>query len=833
MKEKQWLASLVGIILFTGLAAAPAAPPGPGFTMGTVVAWGSNTNGECNVPADLTNAVAIAAGIEHSVALRADGTVEAWGADEYHQTDIPPGLSNVVAISSRGYHTLVLKSDGTVAAWGLNNTWQLEIPPDATNVVAIAAGGNHNMVLKADGTVEVWGWGVYGETNVPPDLNNVVAISAGSHHCVAQKSDGSIVVWGYPGYDVSVPDGLSDVAVVKAGRFYNLALKNDGSVVAWGENNDGQTNVPPDWTNIVQIAAGGFHNLALRADGKVLGFGLNDNGQASPPATLHNVLALSAGTTHSLALVAGTYSYDPSGTVVSTTITSPTPGITWSNDTMTVQGTATSIHGLFAVFYQLNDSAWQLANTTDGFADWSAEVSLSAPDNVLRAYAVDTAGVVSTTNEVNFSYQAQGTNTLRVFVNGNGKIDPNWVGDRNLKLGKAYRLKAIPAPGWIFYQWTGSTNSMDPLLRFVMAPGLTFTANFVPNPYPALQGSFTGLFFGDTNDPQFDPSSCGALTVQMTKDGSFSGRVSSLSGSASISGNAHLDASDTNLLVLPITSMGGRTGAVSGTLQLDLTDPSQSVFGTLQLTSGRGSAAQTSTAMFQGQMLRTGKGNPDIGTYNFNLDPEAPYDGPVGGSFGRVTIRSSNSATVQLSLADQNATATVGSSETVGGLVPFFAPLYGHKGLVSGWLQLSQGTVLSSNVLWFKPANASKAYYPQGFIQTLGGSGTLFTPAHKSSLLPSSAGTVDLEDGASVSTTADFTVNKGRCVVPKDQNTNAIAFSFSSNSGLLNGNFQPAGQHRRLPMKGILISTNSSAPPFATGYFLEPNQSGKVGVSFQ
>ncbi len=63
------LAILIWQIALTSLRAAP-----------NVVAWGSNQFGQTNVPPELTNAVAIAAGPANSLALRRDGTVLAWGA---------------------------------------------------------------------------------------------------------------------------------------------------------------------------------------------------------------------------------------------------------------------------------------------------------------------------------------------------------------------------------------------------------------------------------------------------------------------------------------------------------------------------------------------------------------------------------------------------------------------------------------------------------------------------------------------------------------------------------------------------------------------------------
>src|SRR5512146_2706256 len=45
----------------------------------TVVGWGDNTASQLQVPAGLTNAVEVAAGDSHSLALKTDGSVVAWG----------------------------------------------------------------------------------------------------------------------------------------------------------------------------------------------------------------------------------------------------------------------------------------------------------------------------------------------------------------------------------------------------------------------------------------------------------------------------------------------------------------------------------------------------------------------------------------------------------------------------------------------------------------------------------------------------------------------------------------------------------------------------------
>ena len=85
-----------------------------------MVAWGYNVSGQTDVPPGLTGVVAIAAGADHSLALKSDGTIVAWGYNEYGQTDVPPGLAGVAKIAAGYYHSLALKSDGTLLPEGLS-----------------------------------------------------------------------------------------------------------------------------------------------------------------------------------------------------------------------------------------------------------------------------------------------------------------------------------------------------------------------------------------------------------------------------------------------------------------------------------------------------------------------------------------------------------------------------------------------------------------------------------------------------------------------------------------------------------------------------------------
>jgi hypothetical protein len=114
------LALLVLMSALSGFAAKARAGTG-------VVAWGAgmiynpadtNDYGQSIIPTDLTNAVMVAGGWWHSLAVKADGTLEGWGDDSLGQIDFPAG-ANYAAIACGWWHSLALKSDGMVAAAGI------------------------------------------------------------------------------------------------------------------------------------------------------------------------------------------------------------------------------------------------------------------------------------------------------------------------------------------------------------------------------------------------------------------------------------------------------------------------------------------------------------------------------------------------------------------------------------------------------------------------------------------------------------------------------------------------------------------------------------------
>ena len=241
-----------------GLGSAVAVSSGSGCSLavqagGAVFAWGLSVS-QTSLPSGLTEAVtagafgaAFSTYGEYFMALGADHTVTLWPAG-VHEEPLA-GLTNAVAIAGGTWHHLALRSDGTVAVWGegLDIGANLSVPPGLTNAVAIAAGAYFSMALTAEGTVVAWGDGSQGQTNVPPDLTNAVAIAAGDYHGLALRSDGTVIAWGWDAYgQTNVPAELSNVVSIAAGALASIAILGPA--------------MPPSQVPVTNVAfgAGGF-----------------------------------------------------------------------------------------------------------------------------------------------------------------------------------------------------------------------------------------------------------------------------------------------------------------------------------------------------------------------------------------------------------------------------------------------------------------------------------------------------------------------------------------------------------------------------------------------
>ncbi len=333
----------------------------------------------------------VSAGWYHSVALDSDGKLYAWGDNTNGQlgdnsttsSSVPvtvntSGVLNgktITAIAAGVDHTLALDSDGKVYAWGDNTSGQLgdgsnsesEIPVAVSTsgilstktITAIAIGFYFSVALDSDGKVYTWGYNASGQlgnnsttdSNVPVAVNTsgvlsgktITAITAGNSHCLILDNAGSLFSWGanndgqlgngtYAADSVAITVNMTGVLsgksinTISTGRYHSIALDSDGKVYSWGLNGSGNlgdasytkrtTAVAVDVSGVLagdivnDIAGGSSHCLALGSDGAVYSWGLGTSGQLGVGSTSNSnipVRVQSGGTDFSLPVNLSTF----------------------------------------------------------------------------------------------------------------------------------------------------------------------------------------------------------------------------------------------------------------------------------------------------------------------------------------------------------------------------------------------------------------------------------------------------------------------------------------------------------------------------------------------
>jgi alpha-tubulin suppressor-like RCC1 family protein len=281
----------------------------------------------------------IAAGGEHTVAIKTDGSLWAWG-DNYNGqlgdgTTIDKLVPTRVGIDTdwisvyAGMGTsFAIKADGSLWGWGENGSdnqlgigdWTISYINHPTRIgtdndwINVSSGESHHMAIKADGSLWAWGvehngefgngkksWNFGVPTQIGTDTD-WVKVSAGGGHTLAIKADGSLWAWGENTFG-QVGDGTTigkfvptrigtdtDWVIIGSGRYHSMAMKTDGSLWGWGHDGSGELGdgdfhekhiptrigIDTDW---VSMNAGGDNSFAIKADGSLWGWGYNDHGE--------------------------------------------------------------------------------------------------------------------------------------------------------------------------------------------------------------------------------------------------------------------------------------------------------------------------------------------------------------------------------------------------------------------------------------------------------------------------------------------------------------------------------------------------------------------------
>jgi hypothetical protein len=169
---------------------------------------------------------------------------------------------------------------------------------------------------------------------------------------------------------------------------------------------------------------------------------------------------------------------------------------------------------------------------------------------------------------------------------------------------------------------------------------------------------------------------------------------------------------------------------------------------------------------------------------------------------------------------------SVGSGMSGDGWCPVYAPLYGGRGMLLGWVRF-EGQKVSGTPVWLKAQAISLTdkYYRGGFaVNTELWGARYVAPLLGQPIVGWTNGVVVIEGGnlsQGISNGVKWVSNKLVLELP---NTNKVVLTVTPSSGLWSGSFMHPDRRLTTVVRGALLQ----GPGWGAGWFLGTNQSGRV-----
>lgn len=490
-----------------------------------------------------------------------------------------------------------------------------------------------------------------------------------------------------------------------------------------------------------------------------------------------------------------------------TTGGTPPPPPTGLALTVNTTGSGTVTRSPDKATYDTNEVVTLVANPTgtNTFLGWTGTDEASASlTNTVTMSGSKTVTAAFTTSPTPGG--GGGKTSINVAVNGLGKVVPNLNGKNNLVIGRTYRLNAIPGKDQVFAGWTGlpsGANADSPRLALVMEEGLSITANFIPNPYNVVVGTYNGLFF---NTNAITQNCSGSFNLRVGKTGKFTGRFIKGGATFPVSGQFNTAGEAT-------TRLGRGTNAATAQLQLDMSGASDRVTGTV--------TSDDCVANVEGDRVVFSARNPSQlkGNYTILLPRNTNnVNAPNANGFATLSISSAGKAKLKGELGD-GSKFTQTSDLTKNGQIPVYASLYKKAGSLIGWLTVTEADA-NGTLSWIKPGT-------NGFEADIQAIGSAFN-ATNSPLLTLSNAVIEIGgDGLADSLLVPVTLSNNTFSVT-GTNDNDVALKVGKD-GSLQGNFTAPGAVRKTAIRGVVLQNSNTAG----GYFVGTGSNGFVEVRDQ
>jgi alpha-tubulin suppressor-like RCC1 family protein len=331
-----------------GISTATAVAGGEEFSLallsdGTVMAWGSDVQGQLGTELareaefsdtpvavnELSGVSAVAAGSEFSLALLSEGTVVAWGTNRQGElgnetmggaSSVPApvsGLGGVQQIAAGGRDTLALLAGGSVAAWGYNADGQLGDGSVLSSDVPVAVHGLGGVAGVAAGSYTSLAFGVPlpSVTRLEPSAGPASGGTAVTITGTGFAEANAVYFGSLPATEFTVDSPTSVTAVAPAGAAGTVSVSVATPTGASGDSSGSQYTYQP-LPNVTKLSA----KKGPAAGGTVVT--ITGTGFAGANAVHFGAFAASEPTVNSATSITATSPPATSGTV-DVTVTTP------------------------------------------------------------------------------------------------------------------------------------------------------------------------------------------------------------------------------------------------------------------------------------------------------------------------------------------------------------------------------------------------------------------------------------------------------------------------------------------------------------------------------
>ncbi|MCC8066848.1 MAG: hypothetical protein LIO94_07075 [Clostridiales bacterium] len=256
-------------------------------TQGTVYAWGDNSKGQLGQGTAtgssaallsvkksdgtaITNAVAVAAAADYSMALTTDGTVYVWGDNTYgvagsgskggtvtYATAVSGitgdgTLTSISSIAATKTNAVAVGTNGRVYSWGANDNGQIGdasyferlypvMQSDVTSIESVAAGIGFVVALSEEGNMYAWGANESGQLGNSTYDEQLVPVATGANSKLTIRS--AKIVTNTNAGEIVTSEEFTTFAMLEASSEIETVAEFEAEVSADDADNDGSISL--------------------------------------------------------------------------------------------------------------------------------------------------------------------------------------------------------------------------------------------------------------------------------------------------------------------------------------------------------------------------------------------------------------------------------------------------------------------------------------------------------------------------------------------------------------------------------------------------------------